>query len=66
MVRLSLKIYLKKILALLSLKKKMNKFLKIREKCGYRKFVQGKVETADSIMPIYLRKSQAERLKKQK
>ena len=33
-------------------------------KCTYRKYKEGKIDTADSIMPLYLRKSQAERMKK--
>ena len=31
--------------------------------CAYNKFKQGNIETADSIVPMYLRKSQAERMK---
>ena len=33
-------------------------------KIGYKKYLENNLETADTIMPIYLRKSQAERLKK--
>lgn len=33
-------------------------------KMGYKKFIENKLMTADEIIPIYLRKSQAERLKK--
>ena len=33
-------------------------------KIGYKKFLEGKLENADTIMPFYLRKSQAERMKK--
>lgn len=33
-------------------------------KIGYRKFLNGNLKNADELMPIYLRKSQAERLKK--
>ena len=33
-------------------------------KIGYKKFLENKVLDADSIIPVYLRKSQAERLKK--
>lgn len=32
-------------------------------KCAYTKFKNNDVKTADSIMPLYLRKSQAERMK---
>ena len=32
-------------------------------KCGYNKFKQNNLQTADSINPLYLRKSQAERMK---
>ena len=32
--------------------------------CGYNKYKSGFSESADSIVPMYLRKSQAERLKK--
>lgn len=32
-------------------------------KCAYTKFKNNQVQTADSIMPLYLRKSQAERMK---
>lgn len=32
-------------------------------KCAYNKFKNNKTKTADSIMPLYLRKSQAERMK---
>ncbi len=32
-------------------------------KCGYYKFINNNIQTADSIIPLYLRKSQAERLK---
>lgn len=31
---------------------------------GYKKYLAGNLENADTILPIYLRKSQAERLKK--
>lgn len=31
--------------------------------CGFNKYKEGKTETADSIVPMYLRKSQAERMK---
>lgn len=31
---------------------------------GYNKFLNNEIKTADEIMPIYLRKSQAERMKK--
>lgn len=37
------------------------------EKCGkigYKKFLENKMKDADEILPIYLRKSQAERMKK--
>jgi tRNA A37 threonylcarbamoyladenosine modification protein TsaB len=30
---------------------------------GYKKFLENKLVSADEIMPIYLRKSQAERMK---
>ena len=33
-------------------------------KLGYKKFIENNLLTADEIIPIYLRKSQAERLKK--
>lgn len=33
-------------------------------KTGYKKFIENNLMTADEIIPIYLRKSQAERLKK--
>lgn len=33
-------------------------------KIGYKKYLENNVENADTIIPIYLRKSQAERLKK--
>lgn len=33
-------------------------------KIGYKKYLENKLENADTIMPFYLRKSQAERLKK--
>lgn len=33
-------------------------------KIGYKKFLENNLCTADTIMPVYLRKSQAERLKK--
>ena len=33
-------------------------------KIGYKKFLNGNLENADTIMPLYLRKSQAERMKK--
>ena len=32
-------------------------------KCGYNKFKYNKTDTADSLVPLYLRKSQAERMK---
>ncbi len=32
-------------------------------KIGYKKYLENNLETADTIIPIYLRKSQAERLK---
>ncbi len=32
-------------------------------KCAYNKFKNNDIKTADSIMPLYLRKSQAERMK---
>ncbi len=32
-------------------------------KCAYTKFKNNQVQTADSITPLYLRKSQAERMK---
>lgn len=31
--------------------------------CGYCKYKKGKVESSDTILPMYLRKSQAERMK---
>ena len=31
--------------------------------CGYEKFKKGKIENASTIIPMYLRKSQAERMK---
>lgn len=34
--------------------------------CAYNKYKNGITETADSIVPMYLRKSQAERMKEQK
>ena len=34
-------------------------------KCGYNKFKNKAIENADTITPLYLRKSQAERMKKQ-
>ena len=34
-------------------------------KCAYNKFKNNKIENADTITPLYLRKSQAERMKKQ-
>ncbi len=34
-------------------------------KIAYQKYLKNEVETADSIIPMYLRKSQAERLKKE-
>lgn len=34
-------------------------------KCGYNKFKNNNIQTADSITPLYLRKSQAERMKMQ-
>lgn len=33
-------------------------------KIGYKKFLKNDLKNADTIMPIYLRKSQAERMKK--
>ena len=33
-------------------------------KIGYKKYLENDLCTADTIMPVYLRKSQAERLKK--
>lgn len=33
-------------------------------KIGYKKFLENNLHTADTIVPVYLRKSQAERLKK--
>ena len=33
-------------------------------KIGYKKFLENNLCTADTLVPIYLRKSQAERLKK--
>ena len=33
-------------------------------KCGYTKYMQGTTETADSVLPMYLRQSQAERMRK--
>lgn len=33
-------------------------------KCAYKKYKENKIDTADTIMPLYLRKSQAERMKK--
>ena len=35
-------------------------------KIGYKKYLTNDLETADTIIPIYLRKSQAERMKEQK
>lgn len=35
-------------------------------KIAYQKFLKNELETADTIVPMYLRKSQAERLKKEK
>ena len=32
-------------------------------KCGYNKFKKDDIQTADSLIPLYLRKSQAERMK---
>ena len=32
-------------------------------KCAYKKYIENKLDTADSIKPLYLRKSQAERMK---
>ena len=32
-------------------------------KCAYRKYIENKLDTADTIIPLYLRKSQAERMK---
>lgn len=34
--------------------------------CAYNKYKKGALETADSVAPMYLRKSQAERMKEQK
>jgi len=34
--------------------------------CAYNKYKEGKIETADSIAPMYLRKSQAERMRELK
>lgn len=34
--------------------------------CAYNKYKNGNTETADTIVPMYLRKSQAERMKEQK
>ena len=34
--------------------------------CGYNKYKKENVETADTIVPMYLRKSQAERMKELK
>ena len=34
--------------------------------CGYNKYKKGVTETADTIVPMYLRKSQAERMKELK
>ena len=34
--------------------------------CGYNKYKKGISETADTIVPMYLRKSQAERMKELK
>ena len=31
-------------------------------KCAYHKFLSGQIDSADSITPLYLRKSQAERM----
>ena len=33
-------------------------------KLGYKKFLESNLKNADTILPIYLRKSQAERMKK--
>ena len=33
-------------------------------KIGYKKYLENDLQTADTIIPVYLRKSQAERLKK--
>ena len=33
-------------------------------KIGYKKYLENNLQTADTIIPVYLRKSQAERLKK--
>ena len=33
-------------------------------KIGYKKYLENRLEDADSVIPVYLRKSQAERLKK--
>lgn len=35
-------------------------------KCSYNKYKKGILETADTIVPMYLRKSQAERMKELK
>ena len=32
-------------------------------KCGYNKYINKEIENADTIVPLYLRKSQAERMK---
>ena len=32
-------------------------------KCGYNKFINNNIQTADTLSPLYLRKSQAERMK---
>lgn len=31
--------------------------------CAYNKFIKNDIQTADSVVPLYLRKSQAERMK---
>ena len=33
-------------------------------KLGYKKYLENNLKTADELLPIYLRKSQAERMKK--
>ena len=33
--------------------------------CAYNKFKNGQIKTADTLLPMYLRKSQAERMKQQ-
>ena len=32
-------------------------------KCGYKKYKNNKIENADTVVPLYLRKSQAERMR---